>query len=175
MRALSGGLDCKESNFDRATMAARSPGSAFKPIVYAAAVDKGASPGDRVEDKPLSMPDPDDTTKQWRPHNLEYDYEGGMTLRRAFYRSRNIPAIRVALDAGLDTVSAYALRFGISRPLRPVPAMALGACDASPLEMAAAFSVFPNGGELLRPAFPGIDPRSQRRVAALGRMRDASA
>lgn len=153
VRALSGGLDFRESNYDRATMAARSPGSAFKPILYAAAVDKGASPGGRVEDKPLSMPDPDDSTKQWRPHNLEYDYEGGMTLRRAFYRSRNIPAIRVALEAGLDTISAYALRFGISRPLRPVPSMALGACDASPLEMATAFSVFPNGGEWLRPRF----------------------
>ncbi|MDQ3002224.1 MAG: penicillin-binding protein [Fibrobacterota bacterium] len=153
VRALSGGLDWKESNYNRATMAARSPGSAFKPIVYATAVDKGASPADRVVDKPLSMPDPDDSTKQWRPHNLEYDYEGGMTLRRAFYRSRNIPAIEVALDVGLDTVAAYALRFGISRPLRPVPAMALGACDASPLEMTAAFSVFPNGGELVRPRF----------------------
>jgi penicillin-binding protein 1A len=153
VRALSGGLDWKESNYNRATMAARSPGSAFKPIVYAAAVDKGASPANRVVDKPLSMPDPDDTTKQWRPHNLEYDYEGGMTMRRAFYRSRNIPAIQVALDVGLDTVAAYARRFGISRPLRPVPAMALGACDASPLEMTAAFSVFANGGELIRPRF----------------------
>jgi penicillin-binding protein 1A len=153
VRALSGGLDFKESNYNRATMAARSPGSAFKPIVYAVAIDKGASPGSRVVDKPLSMPDPDDTTKQWRPHNLEYDYEGGMTMRRAFYRSRNIPAIQVALSAGLDSVSAYALRFGISRPLRPVPAMALGACDASPLEMASAFSVFPNGGEWVRPRF----------------------
>jgi penicillin-binding protein 1A len=153
VRALSGGLDFKESNYNRATMAARSPGSAFKPIVYAAAIDKGASPGARLVDKPFSMPDPDDTTKQWRPHNLEYDYEGGMTMRRAFYRSRNIPAIQVALSTGLDTVSAYALRFGISRPLRPVPAMALGACDASPLEMASAFSVFPNGGEWVRPRF----------------------
>ncbi|MEO6094572.1 MAG: PBP1A family penicillin-binding protein [Fibrobacteria bacterium] len=153
VRALSGGLDFQESNYNRATMAARSPGSAFKPIVYAAAIDMGASPGSRVVDKPFSMPDPDDSTKQWRPHNLEYDYEGGMTLRRAFYRSRNIPAIQVALSAGLDTVSAYALRFGISRPLRPVPAMALGACDASPLEMATAFSVFPNGGEWVRPRF----------------------
>ncbi|MDB5106746.1 MAG: mrcA [Fibrobacteres bacterium] len=153
VRALSGGLDYRESNYNRATMAARSPGSAFKPIVYATAVDKGASPGGRVVDGPLSMPDPDDSTKQWRPHNLEYDYEGGMTLRRAFYRSRNIPAIRVALETGMDTVAAYALRFGISRPLRPVPAMALGACDASPLEMASAFSVFANGGEWIRPRF----------------------
>ncbi len=153
VRALSGGLDYKESNYNRATMAARSPGSSFKPIVYAAAVDKGASPGDRVVDKPFSMPDPDDTTKQWTPHNLEFGYEGAMTLRRAFYRSRNIPAVQVALRAGLDTVSAYAMRFGISRPLRPVPSMALGACDASPLEMASAYAVFPNGGEWMRPRF----------------------
>ncbi|HKP95475.1 MAG TPA: PBP1A family penicillin-binding protein [Fibrobacteria bacterium] len=153
VRALSGGLDWRESNYNRATMAARSPGSAFKPIVYAVAVDRGVSPGSMVSDRPLSMPDPDDPAKQWRPHNLEYDYEGDMTLRRAFYRSRNIPAIRVALDAGLDSVAAYALRFGISRPLRPVPAMALGACDASPLEMTAAYSVFPGGGEWVRPRF----------------------
>lgn len=153
VRALSGGLDWRESNYNRATMAARSPGSAFKPIVYAVAVDQGISPGSMVADKPLSIPDPDDTAKQWQPHNLEYDYEGTMTLRRAFYRSRNIPAVRVALDAGLDSVVAYARRFGISRPLRPVPAMALGACDASPLEMTAAFSVFPDGGEWVGPRF----------------------
>ncbi|MEO7424943.1 MAG: PBP1A family penicillin-binding protein [Fibrobacteria bacterium] len=153
VRALSGGLDWKESNYNRATMAARSPGSAFKPIVYAASVDQGASPGSLVADRPFAMPDPDDSTKQWQPHNLDFGYEGTMTMRRAFYRSRNIPAIRVALDAGLDSVAAYALRFGISRPLRPVPSMALGACDASPLEMTVAFSVFPGGGERVMPRY----------------------
>jgi penicillin-binding protein 1A len=153
VRALSGGLDWNESNYNRATMAARSPGSAFKPIVYAAAIDQGASPGALVSDQPFSMPDPDDPTKRWQPHNLDYGYEGTMSLRRAFYRSRNIPAIRVAMDAGLDSVAAFALRFGISRPLRPVPSMALGACDASPLEMTAAYAVFPAGGEWVRPRY----------------------
>jgi penicillin-binding protein 1A len=153
VRALSGGLDWKESEFNRATMAARSPGSAFKPFVYAAAVDKGISPGGRVVDEPFSMPDPDDSTQQWRPHNLEYDWEGAMTWRRAFYRSRNIPAIRAALEVGLDTVAAYAHRFGLIRPMRPVPALALGACDVSPFEMAAALSVFPNGGLKVQPRF----------------------
>lgn len=153
VRALSGGLDWKESNYNRATMAARSPGSAFKPIVYSVAVDQGVSPGSLVADRPFSIKDPDDSAKQWQPHNLDFGYEGTMTLRRAFYRSRNIPAIRVALDAGLDSVAAYARRFGISRPLRPIPSMALGACDASPLEMTAAFSVFPDGGEWVKPRF----------------------
>lgn len=155
VRALTGGLDWKESNYNRATMAARSPGSAFKAVVYAAAVDKGSSPGFHVVDRPLSIPDPDDSTKPWRPHNLDFDYEGGMTLRRAFYRSRNMPAIQVAMEVGLDTVAAYAKRFGISRPIRPVPAMALGSCDASPMEMTTAFSVFPNGGNLQEPHFIG--------------------
>lgn len=153
VRALAGGLDWKDSEYNRVTMAARSPGSAFKPFVYAAAIDRGASPANRVVDKPLSMPDPDDTTKRWTPHNLEMDYEGSMTLRRAFYRSRNIPAIEVALGTGLDTVAAYARRFGLWRPMRAVPALALGACDVSPMEMAVAFSVFPNGGLRMRPRF----------------------
>ena len=153
VRALAGGLDWKDSEFNRVTMAARSPGSAFKPFVYAAAIDKGASPGGRIVDKPLSMPDPDDSTKRWEPHNLDYGYEGSMTMRRAFYRSRNIPAIEVAVETGLDTVAAYARRFGIWRPMRAVPSLALGACDVSPMEMATAFSVFPNGGLRLRPRF----------------------
>ncbi len=153
VRALAGGLEWKDSEFNRATMAARSPGSAFKPFVYAAAVEGGASPGGRVVDKPFSMPDPDDSTQLWRPHNLEGDYEGPMTLRRAFYRSRNIPAIEVAMQTGLDTVAAFARRFGLWRPMRPVPSLALGGCDVSPLEMASAFSVFPNGGLRIKPRF----------------------
>jgi penicillin-binding protein 1A len=153
VRALAGGLDWKESQFNRVTMAARSPGSAFKPFVYAAAIERGISPGARVLDEPFSMPDPDDSTKLWRPHNLEGDYEGAMTYRRAFYRSRNIPAIRVGLDVGLDTVVAMAHRFGLWRPMRPVPSLVLGGLDVSPLEMAAAFSVFPNGGLKVKPRF----------------------
>jgi penicillin-binding protein 1A len=167
VRALAGGRDWRESEFNRATMAARSPGSAFKPIVYAAAVEKGLSPGDRVTDLPVSIPDPDDTAKSWRPHNLEHDYEGEMSARRAFYRSRNIPAIHVAMGTGLDTVAAFASRFGITRPMRPVPALALGACEASPMEMTAAFSVFPNGGELVRPRF--IESILDRTGSPMGR------
>jgi penicillin-binding protein 1A len=166
VRALAGGLDWKESEFNRATMAARSPGSAFKPFVYAAAVEKGLSPGGRVVDEPFSMPDPDDTTKLWRPHNLEGDFEGAMTWRRAFYRSRNIPAIRAAMEAGLDTVVAYAHRFGLWRPMRPVPALALGGCDVSPLEMAAAFSVFANEGLRVRPRF--LESVEDRRGGQMG-------
>jgi penicillin-binding protein 1A len=166
VRALAGGLDWKDSEFNRATMAARSPGSAFKPLVYAAAVEKGLSPGGRVVDEPFSMPDPDDTTKRWRPHNLEYDFEGAMTWRRAFYRSRNIPAIRAAMEAGLDTVVAVAHRFGLWRPMRPVPALALGGLDVSPLEMAAAFSVFPNGGLKIRPRF--LESVEDRRGGRMG-------
>jgi penicillin-binding protein 1A len=153
VRALSGGLDYKESNYNRALQAVRSPGSAFKAIVYSAAVDQGATPAARVDDRAFSLPDPDDSGKTWSPHNLEYDFEGSMTLRRAFYRSRNIPAIQVAMQAGLDTVVAYARRFGLGRPMRAVPALAIGGCDATPFEMTAAFSVFPNAGEWVEPAF----------------------
>jgi penicillin-binding protein 1A len=155
VRALAGGLDWKSSKFNRVTMTARSPGSAFKAIVYATAIEQGASPGFQVMDKPVSIPDPDDTTKQWRPHNLDYEYEGPMTMRRAFYRSRNMPAIQVAMKVGLDTLADFAKRFGISKPMRPVPALALGACEASLMEMTLAFSVFPNGGELFQPRYIG--------------------
>jgi penicillin-binding protein 1A len=149
--ALSGGIDWRESEFNRAVQAARSPGSAFKAFVYAAAVDLGASPAARVDDSPLAMPDPDDSTRTWRPANLEHDFEGPMSLRRAFYRSRNIPAIRVGMQTGLDTVAAYARRFGLGRPMRAVPSLPIGACDATPFEMTAAFSVFPNGGTWVEP------------------------
>ena len=139
------------SDFNRAVQAARSPGSAFKPIVYAAAIDRGASPAFQVDDGPIAVKDPDDSAKLWRPHNLEYDYEGRMSLRRAFYRSRNIPAVLVGMQTGLDTVVDYARRFGLSRAMRSVPAMAIGGCDATPLEMTAAFAAFPAGGEWREP------------------------
>ncbi|HLP43477.1 MAG TPA: PBP1A family penicillin-binding protein, partial [Fibrobacteria bacterium] len=155
--ALCGGRDWRESEFNRAVQAIRSPGSAFKPIVYAAAVDKGWTPATRVDDSPIAMPDPDDSTKIWRPHNLEYDWEGPMSMRRALYRSRNIPAILVGMQTGLDTVVAYARRFGLGQPMRPVPSLPIGGVDATPLEMTAAFSVFPGGGRW-------IEPRLVRRV-----------
>jgi penicillin-binding protein 1A len=167
--ALSGGLDWRESEFNRALQAARSPGSAFKAIVYAAAIDRGASPADRVEDSPVSMPDPDDSTRTWRPHNLEYDFEGNMSLRRAFYRSRNIPAILVGMQTGLDTVVAYARRFGLSRPMRAVPSLAIGGCDATPFEMTAAFSVFPNGGTWMEPVLVGSMADRNGASMAVGR------
>ena len=166
VRALAGGLDWRESNYNRAIQAVRSPGSAFKPIVYAAAIDMGGSPAFRVVDAPFSMPDPQDTSKQWAPQNLENDFEGTMTWRRALYRSRNIPAIKVAMETGLDTVVAYARRFGLSRPMLAVPAVGLGAGDATPMEMTAAFSVFPNSGEWLEPRF--LESMSDRNGSSLG-------
>ena len=154
IRAMVGGSDFNKSRWNRAVQSLRQPGSSFKPIVYSTAMDNGASPCDSVNDQPVTIPDPDDKNpnKVWRPGNFENDFEGMMTLRRALYRSKNLPAILTGMKYGLNNVVNYARKFGIVRaPLMAVPSLALGSVGATLMEMTSAYTVFPNGGNRIEP------------------------
>jgi penicillin-binding protein 1A len=151
IRAMIGGRDFEESKWNRATQTTRQPGSSFKPFVYATAVDNGASPCDSVNDQPITLPDPKDTTKYWRPANYSKEFEGWMTYRRALYQSKNLPAIQVGMKYGLNNVVNYAHKFGIKQKLQAVPSLALGSIGATLLEMTSAYTVFPNGGTRIEP------------------------
>ena len=149
IRAMVGGSDWNSSRWNRAVQSLRQPGSSFKPIVYATAMDNGASPCDSVNDQPVTIPDPDDKDKNkvWRPANFGHDFEGMMTLRKALYKSKNLPAILTGMKYGLSNVVNYARKFGIVRaPLLAVPSLALGSVGATLMEMTSAYTVFPNGG-----------------------------
>lgn len=152
IRAMVGGSDFNESRFNRAVQSLRQPGSSFKPIVYSTAMDNGASPCDSVNDAPITMTDETAATGMWRPHNSEKNFEGMMTLRKALYRSKNIPAVLTASKYGLSNVVNYARAFGIRKaPLVAVPSLALGSVGATLLEMTSAYTVFPNLGTRIEP------------------------
>ncbi len=152
IRAMVGGSDFNESRWNRAVQSLRQPGSSFKPFIYAMAMDNGASPCDSVNDQPITIPDPNDPSKTWRPANFGKDFEGMMTLRRALYLSKNLPAIQVGMKYGLTNAVNYARKFGIVRaPLQAVPSLALGSVGATLMEMTSAYTVFPNGGSRIEP------------------------
>lgn len=153
VRALVGGADFEISKYNRALQAVRSPGSAFKPFVYAAAVEQGAGPGDIVNDQPISIPEVSDTGHIWQPTNFEPGFEGRMTMRRALYRSKNLPAVETGLKYGIDNVVSLARRCGFRRRVPAVPSLSLGACDATLLELVSAYTIFPNGGARPEPYF----------------------
>jgi penicillin-binding protein 1B len=152
VRALVGGRDYRSSQFNRATLARRQPGSAFKPFVYTAALSPGGeapalTAASFVDDTPLV-----ETVdgKAWSPRNYDDRYEGRVTVRRALEASLNSATVRVAETVGLPAVLETARAMGIEGPLEPVPAMALGAFEVTPLELARAYLPFANGGLALR-------------------------
>ena len=147
--AMVGGRDFKESQFNRAVQALRQPGSAFKPIIYAAAVDNGWRTIDTLLDVPITLPMPDGTV--WRPENYDHTFLGPITLREAIKKSRNLATIRLLMDIQPQTVIPYARQMGITSPLRPVYSMALGTNEVTLLELTAAYCTFPNGGVWVEP------------------------
>lgn len=151
IRAMVGGLDFETSKYNRAVQATRQPGSSFKPFVFAAAMDNGASPSDSITDQPITIPDPLDTTKIWRPHNYDFKFEGKMTYRRSLYLSKNLPAIQIGQRYGLRNVVNYARKFGLKSPLSAVPSLTIGSIGATLMEMTSAYTVFPNGGTRIEP------------------------
>ena len=154
--ALIGGRDFDSSKFNRAVQARRQAGSAFKPIVYTAAIDNGFKPTDIFYDSPIVL-----TLggKEWRPHNYDDKFLGPMTLREGLAGSRNLVAIKLMgadrSDHAITPEQAifYAKRMGITTPLAPYPSLAIGAGDVIPMELIAAFTVFPNGGILVKPRY----------------------
>jgi penicillin-binding protein 1A len=146
--ALTGGRDFAESKFNRAVQARRQPGSAMKPIVYAAAMDSGYTPASVVLDQPITLM----TDKgEWRPENYGKTFSGPVTLRAALAKSINLVAIQVIMRIGPKKVVEYARKMGFTHDLPAVPALAVGACEATPMEMAAAYLVFASGGTWREP------------------------
>ena len=151
IKAMVGGRDFNLSKFNRATQALRQVGSSFKPYVYTAAIDRGATPDDTILDAPASFPMP--SGPAYEPHNYDGKFEGTITLRRALAQSRNIPALKLADSIGIKTVIDYAHRFGITSSIPPYLPAALGAVEVTPMEQASAYSVFPSDGVHITPRY----------------------
>ncbi|MEX2182159.1 MAG: PBP1A family penicillin-binding protein [Gemmatimonadaceae bacterium] len=149
VRALVGGRDFDDSKFDRATRALRQPGSTFKPIVYSTAIRTGRPTTYFLDDEPIEVPQLDGSL--WTPQNYDLRFEGRITLRRALIRSRNLPAIRLAMELGEGSVAEMAKNFGITTRVPAYPSIALGSADVIPLEMIAAYSTFANLGWRVTP------------------------
>jgi penicillin-binding protein 1A len=150
IKAMVGGRDFNVSKFNRATQALRQVGSSFKPYVYTAAIDRGATPDDTILDAPVTFPTP---SGPYEPHNYDEKFEGTITLRRALAQSRNIPALKLADNLGIKTVIDYAHRFGITANIPPYLPVALGAVEITPLEQTSAYSVFPSDGVHITPRY----------------------
>jgi penicillin-binding protein 1A len=99
-----------------------------------------------LNDQPITIPDPVDSNKVWRPANFEPTFEGRMSMRRALYKSQNLPAIEVGLKYGLPTIVSYARKFGLTHSVPAVPSLAIGSCEGTLMEMTSAYTAFPNGG-----------------------------
>jgi penicillin-binding protein 1A len=151
IKAMVGGKDFESSEFNRATQALRQVGSTFKPFVYAAALEKGLDPQAPVLDAPISFTD--GLGRVWEPSNYDGKFKGRITVRQALIESRNVPTVRIASTIGINDIVIMARRFGLGGPLEPYLPLSLGACEATPLEMASAFTVFPNLGLRAKPYF----------------------
>jgi penicillin-binding protein 1A len=140
VRALVGGRDFDDSKFNRAIQALRQPGSTFKPIVYADAIQNGRPPSYMVDDSPVTVPQ--SGGGNWTPQNYDGKFEGPMPMRRGLYQSRNIIAIKVGMELGEQSVIDMARKFGLTTPIPPYPSINIGAADVYPIEMIAAYSAF---------------------------------
>ena len=151
VKAMVGGYDFERSKFNRATQAYRQVGSAFKPIVYAAALERaGYTPSTIIVDSPVTFPDNQGT---WSPHNYDFTFWGPIPLRRAIEQSRNIPAIKTLHTIGIKTGLEYAKKLGLTADLPAYLPLAIGAGDATPQEMVSAFATFANQGLRMKPSY----------------------
>jgi len=146
--ALAGGRDFAASQFNRATQARRQPGSAFKPFLYGAALEKGYTPASILEDRPKTYAG---AAGSWRPRNYDGVFQGTTTLRAAFAHSLNAAALDLANQVGPAAVAQFARRLGIASPLDESLALALGTSEVSLLELTAAYAAFANGGFRVEP------------------------
>jgi penicillin-binding protein 1A len=150
IRSLVGGFAFSRNQFNRATSAARQPGSAFKPLLYSAALDHGLMPETLVEDAPLTTND--GGTPSWNPGNSDGKFDGDITLREGLVRSKNLVSVRVLQQLGLAEARAGIARFGLDMNLQPQDlTLALGTGSVTPLQLAGAYAVFANGGHRVAP------------------------
>ncbi len=148
--AMVGGYDYQISEYNRATQANRQPGSAFKPFVYAAALDAGFTPSSLVLDAPFVI-DQGFGQGKWKPTNYSEKFYGPSTLRLGIEKSRNLMTVRLAQYIGMDKVVDYANRFGIEKDMQPTLAMALGAGETTLMQMTTAYAMLVNGGKKITP------------------------
>ena len=152
IRAWVGGRDYSASQFDRVAQAKRQAGSAFKPVIYAAAFREAAvTPATLLQDSPIVVRVGND---RWQPQDNDHTFRGWVTVRSALEQSLNIPTVRVSLQVGLSRIIDLAHQMGIASDMEPVPALALGSFEVSPYELAQVYSTLAAGG--LRPTFHGL-------------------
>ena len=147
--AMVGGYSFSLSSFNRATQALRQPGSSFKPIVYATALENGYTPASVIMDSPITLQGKDG--EDWTPENYNKKYYGALQFRQGLELSRNAMTVRLAQGVGMRKVSDMAGRLGVIKDMSPVLAMALGAGETTPFKITAAYASFINGGRKIDP------------------------
>ncbi|UJP06340.1 MAG: penicillin-binding protein 1A [Nitrosomonas sp.] len=154
IRALIGGFDFQRNQFNHVTQAWRQPGSSFKPFIYSAALEKGFTPATIINDAPLSFSATQTGSRVWEPKNFDGKFDGPMRLRTALTKSKNLVSIRILQAIGIHYAQDYITRFGFDANQHPpyLP-MALGAGSTTPMQMAAGYAVFANGGYRVAPYF----------------------
>jgi penicillin-binding protein 1A len=158
--AMAGGFSFKLSEFNRATQAKRQPGSAFKPIVYAAALENGFTPSTLILDAPFVM-DQGEGLKTWKPENYGKKFYGPSTLRTGIEKSRNLMTVRVAQKVGVDEISKITKKFGIYDNIPELLSVSLGSAETTLIKLTNAYCTFVNGGKKVDPIF--IDRIQDRR------------
>jgi penicillin-binding protein 1A len=152
IRALVGGFDYNRNKFNHVTQAWRQPGSSFKPFIYSASLEKGLTPATIIDDAPISFDAGHTGGQAWEPKNFDNKYEGPMTMRRGLMKSKNMISIRILNKIGAKYGQEYTTRFGFDAEKNPpYLTLALGAGAVTPLQMAAAYAVFANGGYKVNP------------------------
>ena len=148
--ALSGGFSFKKSEFNRATQALRQPGSAFKPFIYALALENGYTPSTLILDAPLVLEQGTDL-KMWKPENYGKKFYGPSTLRMGLEKSRNLMTVRIAQDLGLEKIINFSKQLGIYDDPRELLSISLGSAETTLLKLTSAYCSFVNGGKLINP------------------------
>jgi penicillin-binding protein 1A len=151
VRAVVGGYDFKKSQFNRALQAKRNPGSAFKPIIYAAALDKGMTPATVFDDSPIEYASGGD--KAWKPKNYDNIYRGNVTMREALTNSINVVSVKILESIGVESAIEYARKLGVTSRLDANLTLALGSSSVTPLELTTAYATFASGGYRVTPHF----------------------
>jgi penicillin-binding protein 1A len=152
VKAMVGGYDFKKSQFNRATQAKRNPGSAFKPVIYGAALENGMTAASIIDDAPVEYEN-GMGGKAWKPKNYDNIYRGNVTMREALTNSINMVSIKILEKIGAGTAVEFAQKLGITSTLEPTLALALGASSVTPQELTAAYGVYASGGYRVTPYF----------------------
>ncbi|MBW2450747.1 MAG: penicillin-binding protein, partial [Deltaproteobacteria bacterium] len=155
IKAMVGGYDFRTSQFNRVIQARRLPGSAIKPLIYAAALDKGYTPATVMLDTPLIFKERLETgeIKEWKPKNYSKRFYGPVPVRTALAKSHNVITIKILEDIGVRYAARYLRKLGIETPIDEDLTMALGSSALTPMELAGAYAVLANGGVKIRPTY----------------------